>query len=299
MVPPPYPTDILLEEHLTCPLSSVRHPLSLDLSHPNFKLRDLNDLSELRDGVLRDLNADGNELVSLEVINRFSQLRTLQAARNRLQIGGGMVLRLPRLTELDVSRNRLVAVPPLDALPQLQVLRLQRNEISRNWSELQVCGALREVDVSRNRLQWIPGSREFDESLKILTKLKRLRELRFAHNPVAETPAVRYLLISHAPRLEWLDGLQVTEQERRGKLSQPPPVALLLAPMPLDASADPVQPQSPSGVDAPMRAVAVHSGHLRNRCGADGGADAAASSGESENELPDWVHPCQPTSRCY
>ena len=67
------------------------------------------------------------------------------------------------------------------------MLHLQRNEISRNWAELKSCTVLRELDISRNRLQWPVGSRDFDEALNVLSSLKRLRELRLAHNPVAPT----------------------------------------------------------------------------------------------------------------
>ena len=42
----------------------------------------------------------------------------------------------------------------------------------------------------------------------MLTTLKRLRELRISHNPVSETPGMRYLLIVATPKIERLDGLQ-------------------------------------------------------------------------------------------
>ena len=98
---------------------------------------------------LTALFASCNELTALTALNRFQQLRSLNVMGNALQIGGGMVLRLPRLQELDLSGNRLVAVPPLNELPQLQVLRLQRNQISRNWGELQSASqSLRELEAA-------------------------------------------------------------------------------------------------------------------------------------------------------
>ena len=210
VVPPRRVTDVLLPEHVSCPLDSLRHPAALDFSHANFKLRGLDALAAVREGALAELNVACNDLTSLAALNRFQQLRKIIATGNRLQIGSGLVLRLPRLQEIDLSHNSLTAVPPLDVLPQLQVLRLAGNKISSNWTELRCCPTLREIDISRNRLQWPPGSDEFNEALQVLPSLRRLRELKFAHNPVSETPGMRYLLISHAPRLERLDSLQAS-----------------------------------------------------------------------------------------
>ena len=113
----------------------------------------------------------------------------LNALGNSLSIGGGLILRLPRLQELDLSGNRLVSVPPLNELPQLQVLRLQRNQITSNFQELQRRAAsLRELDISRNRLQWRQAGGEFEAGMAVLAKLKRLKDLRFAGNPVRPQP---------------------------------------------------------------------------------------------------------------
>ena len=60
---------------------------------------------------------------------------------------------------------------------------------------------------------------------------KRLRELRLVGNPVAETPGMRFFLITAAPKLERLDGWDVSESERRGKLKgapAPPAVAVMV-----------------------------------------------------------------------
>ena len=135
-VPPGFVTSELRPEHVTCSLRSLRYPATLDFSHPHFRLRDIGPLHQVPEGAIRDLNLANNELGSLESVNRFSQLKRLLANGNMLQIGGGLVLRLPRLLEIDLSNNRLVAIPPLEELPSLQILRLQRNQISTNWEEL-------------------------------------------------------------------------------------------------------------------------------------------------------------------
>ena len=97
--------------------------------------------------------------------------------------------------------------------------------------------------VSHNRLSWSQSNGEFDAAMHVLHALKALKELcvswsrtgtriswsrtepclavcdrRLGGNPVAETPALRYLIINYAPKLTRLDGLPVTEVERRGKV---------------------------------------------------------------------------------
>ena len=70
-----------------------------------------------------------------------------------------------------------------------QVLRLQRNQITSNFQELQRRAAsLRELDISRNRLQWRQAGGEFEAGMAVLAKLKRLKDLRFAGNPVRPQP---------------------------------------------------------------------------------------------------------------
>lgn len=187
----------LRPEHFVVEPSQLRYPSTLDFSHAGFKLRDISLLEAVPKGAAQKLNLGGNELVSLEVINRFQQLRSLVACANSLQIGGGLVLRLPKLTELDLASNRLVAVPPLAEMPQLQVLRLQRNQISRNWGELSSAAlSLRDLDVSQNRLSWQQRTGEFDAAMGVLSGLKKLKELRLGGNPISDTPALRYLVLT-------------------------------------------------------------------------------------------------------
>ena len=122
------------------------------------------------------------------------------------------------LLELDLASNRLVAVPPLAELPLLQVLKLQKNQIARNWGELSSTSqSLRELDVSQNRLAWQQPTGEFDAAMGVLASLKKLKELKLGGNPVSDTPALRYLVLSYSPKLTRLDNVPVNDNERRGK----------------------------------------------------------------------------------
>ncbi|KAL1519762.1 hypothetical protein AB1Y20_023270 [Prymnesium parvum] len=226
VLPPAKETRELRKEHFAVDISQLRFPATLDFSHAHFKLRDLSFLRAAREAAPRDVNVAGNELSSLEVLNRFHQLRSIVACANALVVGGGLVLRLPQLTDLDLSSNKLSAIPPLSELPRLQVLRLQRNQIQRNWGELRyVAKTLRDLDVSNNRFNWAQSTGEFDEAMKVLSALKGLKELRLGGNPVSETPGLRYLVITYTSRLQRFDGVAVSEHERRGKLRGTPLVA--------------------------------------------------------------------------
>jgi len=152
IVVPSKPASQLKSEHFVCDPTQLRYPSNLDFSHGNFKLRDVSLLEAVPRGAVQNINLSSNELTSLELVNRFQAAKVVHAASNSLQVGGGMVLRLPKLVELDLASNRLVAIPPLSDLPQLQVLRLQRNQIARNWGELaSTAKSLQELDVSHNR----------------------------------------------------------------------------------------------------------------------------------------------------
>ena len=251
-------TNQLRPEHFVCEPSNLRYPATFDLSHATFKLRDISLLEAVPRGAAQMINLSGNDLTSLEIINRFQALRTVLASANSLQVGGGLVLRLPKLVELDLASNRLVAVPPLSELPQLQVLRLQRNQIARNWGELSTAsGTLRELDVSHNRLAWRQPTGEFDAAMRVLGSLKKLKELRLGGNPVSDTPALRYQLLSFAPRLTRLDGLQV-----RAPAHDAPPATTRARHPPRRAAHDAPRARAPGVRSAPRRAPWAHRAHV-------------------------------------
>ena len=95
----------LRPEHFVCEPSLLRYPATLDFSHASFKLRDVTLLASVPKGAPQLINLSGNDLTSLEEINRFQSLRTVLACANALQVGGGLVLRLPKLVELDLRGN--------------------------------------------------------------------------------------------------------------------------------------------------------------------------------------------------
>jgi hypothetical protein len=192
VVPPSKGTAGMIKpEHFVCEPSNLRWPSTLDFSSSTFRLHNVALLEAVPRASVQSVDLSGNELTTLELINRFQALRTLVAASNQLQVGGGLVLRLPKLVELDLGSNRLVALPALTEMPQLQVLRLARNQIARNWGELSVtANCLRELDVSNNRLNWQQPTGEFDAAMGVLASLRKLKELRLGGNPVSDTPAL-------------------------------------------------------------------------------------------------------------
>ena len=93
IVPPSRLTHGLKDEHFVGDVTTLRYPATLDFSHANFKLRDISLLAQVPKGAPQTINLGGNELTSLEEVNRFPALRSLVACANSLQVGGGLILR--------------------------------------------------------------------------------------------------------------------------------------------------------------------------------------------------------------
>ena len=79
---------------------------------------------------------------------------------------------------------------------------------------------------------------------------------------MCETPGLRFLLITYVPKLERLDGMAVSDAERRGRQrgAAPPPVAAIMPPeapgtqlTPSAGAAGRSQPARDGSPDAPMR----------------------------------------------
>ena len=145
---------LLFNEHFSTPLQQLRYPVHLDFSHDRFKLRSLSLLSQLKETALQEIDLTGNDMASLEELNRFASLKSIVAARNLLKASSSVNLAVHRLTRLDVSDNRLSSVPPLKELPLLQVLNVSHNRIREGWGELTHCVGLQALDASHNQLSW-------------------------------------------------------------------------------------------------------------------------------------------------
>ena len=75
---PLHPTTVLLPEHFSTPLPTLRYPVKLDFAHERFRLRSLALLREqLNPNALQEIDLSDNELQSLVELNRFAALKSL------------------------------------------------------------------------------------------------------------------------------------------------------------------------------------------------------------------------------
>jgi len=138
---------------------------------------------------------------------------------------------LINLENLDLSNNLIEKIDGLKTLKKLKYLSLANNFISTiiNLEEL---NRLENLDLHQNQIHSIPiwfGKRL--TSLKILnlannqissfdqiTRLRglyQLRELYLQGNPIDQHEHYRLLVISYVPNLQRLDGIDVSENERK------------------------------------------------------------------------------------
>ena len=214
---PHRPTSLLLPEHFSQPVNTMRYPVRLDFSHERFRLRSIQLLAQLKDTALVEIDLSDNELSSLAELNRFAALKSLCASRNALESGPGVALAVHRLTRLDLSGNQLSAVPPLKELPLLQVLNVARNSIRDGWEELGRCPGLQALDGSHNAFDWDAETGELRRAMAVLRGLKRLRVLNLSSTPAASQRGYRGWVVANARKLELLDDTPVSEAERVGE----------------------------------------------------------------------------------
>ena len=118
-----------------------------------------------------------------------TKLDSLDAVR-KLNLWGAdladlsLVVEIPHLEVLSLSVNRVASLDYVCDCTNLQELYLRKNEIA-----------------------------SFDEVRK-LSRLKNLKTLWLADNPVAALPQYRYKVLQFCPKLEVLDTVEVTAQER-------------------------------------------------------------------------------------
>lgn len=159
-----------------------------------------------------------------------TKLDSLEAVR-KLNLWGAdladlsLVVELPQLEVLSLSVNRISTLDYICDCPKLQELYLRKNEVA-----------------------------SFDEVRK-LSRLRNLKTLWLADNPVASLPQYRAKVLQMCPALEILDTVEVSAEERAQARKMTPvpaetPAAVPRQPEPVAAA--PVRaPPAPRGPSPP------------------------------------------------
>jgi dynein light chain 1 len=177
----------------------------------------------ITDGFIRKISKQ-NTISRIHVLN-FSNLRDKKIRYiENLQT-------VINLEKLDLSNNLIERIDGLKTLKKLKYLSLANNFINTiiNLEEL---SRLENLDFHQNKIHEIPiwfGKRlvalkclnlaqnqisSFDQIARLRT-LYELRELYLQDNPIDQSENYRLLVISYVPSLERLDGIEVSEDERK------------------------------------------------------------------------------------
>ena len=138
---------------------------------------------------------------------------------------------LTNLENLDLSNNLIEKIDGLKTLKKLKLLSLAHNFIS-TITNLEECAQLESLNLQQNQIHTIPiwfGKKlislkilnlannqisSFDQITRLRT-LYELRELYLQGNPIEYNENYRLLVISYVPSLQRLDGVEISEDERK------------------------------------------------------------------------------------
>lgn len=135
------------------------------------------------------LNARNQGITSLEGLECWTDLRSLDVANNEIDDAGfSVVSKLPRLEELNLSCNALSSLEPLRDHPRLRELRA--NALSPSCEKLSDSSAV--ASLSQLEVLSLDGQELTDASL--VSDLPRLFELSLNYNELSALPDVSRLV---------------------------------------------------------------------------------------------------------
>jgi Leucine-rich repeat (LRR) protein len=177
----------------------------------------------ISDGFIRKISKQNNvsRIHSLNLNNlRDKKIRYIENLQS-----------LINLEKLDLSNNLIEKIDGLKTLKKLKYLSLAKNFISI-ITNLEDLSQLEHLDLHQNQIESIPiwfGKKlitlkmlnlannqipSFDQIARLRT-LYELRELYLQGNPIDQHEYYRLLVISYVPSLQRLDGIDVSENERK------------------------------------------------------------------------------------
>ena len=139
-------------------------------------------------------------------LHRFPRLRELHLQANHIcQVSG---LTCTELCELDLSKNRIRQVVPgsFAGLAMLRELRMEEAGL-RSLVNLLPLKSLHHLHLSFNRINDI-------SELEKLASVGCITDITMCNNPVARRQLYRPTLICQIPSVCWIDGREVSEDER-------------------------------------------------------------------------------------
>lgn len=144
----------------------------------------------------------------IENLQALINLETLDLSNNIIEKIDGLKT-LKKLKSLSLSNNFINSITNLEELTRLENLDFHQNQIHSIpvWFGKKLT-ALKVLNLSDNQIS------SFDQIARLRT-LYELRELHLQGNPIEHHEHYRLLVISYIPSLKILDGINITENERK------------------------------------------------------------------------------------
>ncbi|VDP99653.1 unnamed protein product [Trichobilharzia regenti] len=149
-------------------------------------IRSLQEFQFHRMACLQALFLQDNELVTITGLEGLNQLKELVLDNNRIKY----------ITELSFLYNWT-----------LQEIHLESNSL-RELSNLSKLENLKRLYIGGNKLN------DFNDLEKFAQNQRNLFEISLTDNPIASRNIHRLILVHYIPKLQFIDGIQVTDEER-------------------------------------------------------------------------------------
>ncbi|ESO09284.1 hypothetical protein HELRODRAFT_73717, partial [Helobdella robusta] len=149
----------------------------------------------------------GGKFKYIENLEKLKRLENLNLSKNNIE-KIDRLSHLTRLKELNISDNCLTRIENLQPLTNLQVLDLSHNKIKTipSWLPTKLI-QLRSFNVAENNIADMTEFVKFRDSIHLTT-------LKVSGNPFTDISTYRLFLLYHLRTVEWLDGCEVSEDER-------------------------------------------------------------------------------------
>lgn len=178
-----------------------------------FDLYDLDFMANVHWKNLETVHMNRNMVSSIDVLNKFLNLRYIDASNCYIE---EVNFTLPKLEYLDISNNYLRNFPNLQHMPRLKYLNLNSNQLvdlfQANFENIQ---HLSQLDIGRNMIEFDSESDETD-FLNKLCKLASLQSLTIEENPFLEAKKSNLLeyILPKLPLLEQLNGKKIPKKSK-------------------------------------------------------------------------------------
>jgi len=170
------------------------------------KISKQNNVSRIRS--LNFSNLRDKKIRYIENLQTLINLKNLELCNNLIE-KSGCLKTLKKLRNLSLANNFINTITNLEDLSRLEKLDLHQNQIDTIpiWFGRKLT-SLKILNLANNQIT------SFDQIARLRT-LYELRELYLQGNSIDQNDHYRLLVISYVPNLQRLDGIDITEDERK------------------------------------------------------------------------------------